>query len=91
VVEEDLDEVALAVVFFAEWTLELALGFAVDDWSHALVADRFNQRARIVSRVSDEHLARCVLQQGRCHGHFVSLSGCERDVQRPASRIDEDV
>ena len=91
VVEEDFDEVALAIELSSEPRFDVALGLRVNDGLHSPIADGLKKAIRVVSGVTDERFASGVFEQLiGCH-HFVPLPRRERDVDGPPLRVDDGV
>lgn len=91
-VEEDLDQVSSSIEFlFDSSASDLSVRVIANHELHALAPHFARKRRGIVSSVSDECSALCVLKQFVGDGHLVSLAGSQRDVERAPFRVDEGV
>ncbi len=90
--EEELNEIALAVEVAIEATpIVLPDGVHVHDRPHATGTHRMNDAVCVVGAVGDPRLASCVWQEALRHRGVVLVAGRQRDVKRPAFRVDEGV
>jgi len=91
VVEEDLDEIALAVEIAVERKRSLSLGLRVNDRLDLSVADLAPEIVGVVAGVTDERLTACVIKQPHGGDHLVALAWSQRDVDRSRLRVDDSV
>ena len=92
VVEEDLDQITLAIRLAVESGLVASARTWMNDCLHPSSFDASSNRVRIVSRVSYERFALRMLRDDFFRDRrFVLLSGRELDVERAAFRVDERV
>lgn len=92
VMEEHLDVIALRIPTTVESWLPFAHGMRVDYSSHAERLDLVTDCVRIVSGVRYQRFSARMRGDDRFGGgRFVSVPGCELDVDRASFRVDEGV
>jgi len=91
-VEEALDEVALAVDFGIDGALELAVALGRDVRRGAMGGDQLDDGAGIIAAVGAGVACRVEAGEQRRHGCLVGgLARAEHEAQRQAAAIDDDV
>jgi len=90
-VEEDLDEVSSSIERAILRDLPLPLGLGTDDGLDAAFFDLGAKLVGVVAGIADEGGAARIVEQFWRGDHLVPLAGCQRDVERPAFRVDDRV
>jgi hypothetical protein len=90
-VKADLDEVSDTVELAVERQSAPSLGLRVDDSLDPTRFDLGTELIGVVTGVGDERVTVCVVKQLRSSHHLVPLARSQRDVKRPAFRVDDRV
>jgi hypothetical protein len=90
-VEANLDEVANPIELAIKRQRSLALGLRVNDSLDASRLDLLAELVRVVTGIADESAAVSVVEELSSGHHLVALARRQRDVERPAFRVDDRV
>ena len=92
VMEKTLDAVSTPVQLAVETaTVSLTSGVAADDDLHAAPSDGLRERIRIVARVADDGASLSMRDQLVGGGHVVAIPRPQRDVERAALAVGDDI
>jgi len=90
VVKEAFDAIADSVQRTIETAAAaFAVRFAADHDFHSTMTNASSKPIRVVAAVANQCATLCIVQQFVGLGHLVPVAGGQRDVERPAFRVDD--